>query len=808
MPIDLSSLNPAQRDAVTHKDGPLLVIAGPGSGKTRVITNRIAYLIEHHHVNPWSILAVTFTNKAAGEMRERVAQFTGGDGPTVSTFHSFGARFLRQEHEAAGIDKGFTIFDQNDCRTLVKKICKELGIDKETVTPSEVLNEISKSKNDMVSPEDYLEKAMGFREEHIGAVYTKFRDLLMQNSALDFDDLLLKTVRTLADVESVRERWSSRYQYMLVDEYQDTNHVQYKMVRLLGAHGNVCVTGDPDQSIYSWRGADLRNILDFEHDFEQFPGGVRTVVLGQNYRSTQTIVRAADHLVRFNQERIHKELTTDNDEGTLIRVMLMQNETHEAIRVGETIRDLVNYEGLRYNQVAIFYRTNAQSRALEQAMREAAIPYVLVGAIEFYKRKEILDVFAWLRLIINPQDEIAFARAIGAPKRGVGATSLAKIISHARAFGMNLIEACLAPELLKQLRGKSKTSTRDFGELISELHSMPRAPVADLLSSIVHRSGIEDFLLRDDPLKGSERVENVNELISDAAIFDEQNEGMELGDYLEQVSLMSDTDKWDVNTETVSLMSMHAAKGLEFPAVFITGFEDGLLPHQRSIQLGPDEMEEERRLLYVGITRAQSFLHISLCRTREQFGQAARNAPSRFLTELPQELLNYEDCTGGLFGFGSLRGGQAASTLAQGLKRSAGEDVPFDIPSEKSAADEDDVPFDIPDEDDTAQPDPWEDADTGGGLRFLPGGKTQNLQRFKHQPPQDAPILGGARPEAAPGGMSQATLKVGDKVRHAMFGIGTIMSFTKHAGGTRAKILFQGWGEKNLALEYAKLTKV
>ncbi|MCK6440950.1 MAG: ATP-dependent helicase, partial [Planctomycetes bacterium] len=435
------------------------------------------------------------------------------------------------------------------------------------------------------------------------------------------------------------------------------------------------------------------------------------------------------------------------------------------------VKDLIEHEGIDYNDVAVFYRTNAQSRALEQGLREAGIPYVIVGSVEFYKRKEIVDVLAWLRLLINPTDEQAFGRAIANPGCGVGEASAAKIVAAARARGINLIDAVRDPDVLALLRGKPAAGARAFGEIVGKLAAMPKTPATGIVSQVISLTGYESWIMRDDPARGLERVENVQELVSDAAIFDETNRGATLADYVERVSLINDIDKYDPGKRAVSLMTLHSAKGLEFPAVFIAGVEDGSIPHMRSITGDSGNLEEERRLLYVGITRAKRFLHLTLARHREQFGQSTRNSPSRFLRELPQELLAQEDHTGGLFGVG-----------LGGVKPAAVESLPFDDDVEPAS-----------DDDGAAAPDPWEGADTGPGLRLL------RKEPLPAEPP---------RPEIVPGGMVNADLNVGDRVRHQMFGVGKILSFTPHAGGTRARILFTGWGEKNMALEYARLERI
>jgi len=865
MPVSLDSLNDEQREAVTHAEGPLLVVAGPGSGKTRVITHRIAWLIEQHRVSPWSILAVTFTNKAAGEMRDRVVQLTGSSGVVVSTFHSFGARFLRMEADRLGLKKDFSIYAQSDALSLLRRILKEADVDTQAIKPTMVAHAISANKNAGITPDQALSTAFGSPDLQIAEAYERYQQVLKDNGAFDFDDLLLEPVKYLRSREDLRADWSRRFQWLLVDEYQDTNGVQYELARLLAdQHRNLCVTGDPDQSIYSWRGANIENILGFERDFPE----AKTVVLGKNYRSSAVIVAAADALVQHNAQRIERRLSTDNPEGTQIRVIASPTQDGEAYYVGSLIRDWVGEEGIPLSQIAVFYRTNAQSRALENALRNLDLPYVVIGSVEFYRRKEILDLLAWLRLLVNPYDEVAFERAIMNPRRGIGETSIEKIVAAARKLDIDLVRACEQPEVWNLLRGKSKGALAGLGTLLRELSNMPQAPVAPLLQAVVAETNYEAYLMEVDPVRGAERVENVRELITDARDFDEDpdREGAGLPTYLERLALISDTDKWDKDRQAVSLMTLHSAKGLEFDAVVVTGVEDGLIPHSRAIMNPGDDMEEERRLLYVGITRARQHLALTLARHREAFGNSMRNMPSRFLEEIPAELMVWDDPSGmaGVFA-GGRRGAAVSAAYGKAYPDSGAYPVadPWDDAGEapvrpvgKAAKARD--PWDTDDAEPVVTPtrgksrlpeggdELWEDADTSPGLTRIPGGKskptTRTLWDDEDLPPEsptheDAPPdddlgvrrvlskrlptlpLGGPmpsndqvpppnRPVATPGGMTGGTLSTGDRVRHAMFGVGTVVSLSRGSGGVRAKIRFEGWGEKSLALEYAKLEKV
>ncbi len=763
MDDQIAKLNPAQAKAVLHDKGPLLVLAGPGSGKTRVITTRISYLIKVRGVYARSILALTFTNKAAGEMRERVLRETGANIPVVGTFHSFGASFLRREADAAGISSNFSIYNQSDSRNLIKKICKEQGIDKDSISPQQIQNAISDAKNRALTPEQYQTQALSWQDETTGLIYELYTKRLTENAALDFDDLLLKSVHTLRSNNELRENYQTRFEYLLVDEYQDTNQIQYELTKLLGGgHQNICVTGDPDQSIYSWRGADITNILNFEKDFPE----TTIVVLGHNYRSTKTIVKAADALVRYNHERKHKDLFTDNEEGRPIRILVTQDETHEAIKITEMIRDVIEVEGLSYKDIAIFYRTNAQSRALEQGLREAAIPYCVVGSVEFYQRKEILDLLAWLRLLINPYDEVAFLRAISNPRRGVGSGSSTKIINFARANSLDFINVLALPELLQQIRGKPKKALGPFYQLCKRLQSSLDRPIADIVAELVRDSEYESFLHKEDPLRAFDRIENVNELISDAAQYDQNHPEGDLGTYLEHIALISDVDKWDSEASAVSMLTLHAAKGLEFEAVFITGFEDGFLPHSRAIQGESGDIEEERRLLYVGITRAKQFLNLSLARHRQQFGTQLRNTPSRFLLELPRETFMLEDLSGSNAYLGY---GQSSDFFKE-----AAQD-----------RDTDEVPFDIPDEEDF----------------LLADQDHEQNQMVKLQ-------VRSAFTKEMVTSHGEPAFTRGDRVQHRVFGVGTIQNLHGRGQKKRAKIIFDNWGEKNLALEFAQLKRL
>jgi DNA helicase-2/ATP-dependent DNA helicase PcrA len=847
MPIDLSGLNPAQREAVAHTDGPLLVVAGPGSGKTRVITHRIANLIDEHGVEPWAILAVTFTNKAAAEMRNRVNALTGRENIHVSTFHSFGATFLRREAARLGMRDSFTIYDQREGRSRVAAILDEHSIDAKAFPPAQILAAISAAKNAGKGVDTAEAEARGYREEVIAKVYRGYQESLKQSNALDFDDLLLEPVAALAKHEDLRAQYGRRYRYMLVDEYQDTNRVQYDLARLIaGGHQNLCVTGDPDQSIYSWRGADIRNILEFQKDFPN----ARVVMLGENYRSSGTIVATADALVRANRQRLERPLTTSNEQGPPVAVVLCHDQQHEADQIAGSIADLVKYEGVPEREIAVFYRTNAQSRAIEARLRAGGIPYVVIGSVEFYRRKEIADLLAWLRFLVNPYDESAFIRAVSSPKRGVGDSSIAKFLEAARRAGGSILDAVKSPMARQALPGKARGGLTGFASAVGELEAARAGPVEETIKLLLTVSKYEDWITETEtPETAAERIENIKELVTDAAQWDEDNRGRGLEAYIEHISLINDVDKWDPSRQAVGLMTLHAAKGLEFDAVFIAGVEDGVLPHARVLKGDSDagmpvkqnadfdELEEERRLFYVGITRARRHLTLTLARYREGFGTVSRNMPSRFLAELPREMLALSDHTGsGLLRAGVERGkggvgggatGRAGSTLAGASEDDGAARVPWDDDGEPvvrraAKADAGSVPWDDDGEGSAAGPkadhgrrrmalasddhDPWADADLSPGLLHLPGGKGGSSRAAHEDEPRELP-----RPSGSPGGFGgegKGTLSVGDRVKHGMFGIGTVTGLSKGAGGVRARIFFDGWGEKNLALEYAKLEKV
>ncbi|HOP07612.1 MAG TPA: UvrD-helicase domain-containing protein [candidate division Zixibacteria bacterium] len=634
----LNNLNEAQLQAVTTTEGPLLVVAGAGSGKTRVLTRRLAYILTERKAAPHEILAVTFTNKAAGEMKQRVAELLGGDirSLQVSTFHSFCARLLRSDGQHLGYDSTFTIFDQADALTLLKNCVKELGFSTTQFSPKAQLGKISRAKNKLVLPNDFSTNSNGYFEKITSQLYGMYQSRLRQCNAMDFDDLLVNSVLLLKNHEAVGTKYRDRFKYILVDEYQDTNHVQYLLLKnLVGPHKNICVVGDEDQSIYGWRGADIRNILDFERDFP----GARTIKLEQNYRSTKTILRAASSVIKNNEARKDKTLRTDNADGDKIRHYLVDNAEEEAIRIVDVIDKERDKTPLK--EQAILYRTNAQSRPFEEQLRRRSLPYQIVGGITFYERKEIKDLLAYLKLIANPRDEVSFGRVINYPKRGLGDKSLEAVQERARAHDLSYMMYLLSDSAASEL-GRLWGKLAPFVKLIEQqLTNKDKFPVDHIIQDLVEELGIIDLLKTEDEIQGQTRVENVEALIEGMSDWSRANEGATLEDYLSEISLFTDLDQYSEIEDKVTLMTIHSAKGLEYDTVYLVGLEEGLFPLERSIS-EPMALEEERRLFYVGATRARRSLMISTASSRFRFGEVASTA-SRFVGEMDQSVLDRRD---------------------------------------------------------------------------------------------------------------------------------------------------------------------
>lgn len=638
------TLNEPQREAVLHTDGPLLILAGAGSGKTRVLTHRIAYLIDERGVNPWNILAITFTNKAAEEMRQRVDSLVnfGAESIWVSTFHSACVRILRRFIDRLGYDNRFTIYDTDDQKTLMKEVCRKVDIDTKVYKERNLLAAVSSAKNEMILPDEFELNAGGdFGQLKIAKVYREYEAQLKANNALDFDDLLVKTVQLLETQPDVLEYYQERFRYIMVDEYQDTNTVQFRLVRLLaGKYRNLCVVGDDDQSIYKFRGANIRNILDFEHEFPD----AHVVRLEQNYRSTGNILNAANGVIRNNRNRKEKTLWTDNGDGEKIQLRQFDTAFDEAEYIAEDIKKEVQ-EGASYNDSAVLYRTNAQSRLFEEKFIAMNIPYKIVGGINFYARREIKDLLAYLKTVDNGQDDFAVRRIINVPKRGIGLTTINRIQESADERGIGFYEALLAPELIPGV-GRSVSKLDSFAALIEYFKGQTeKESITDLLREIIEKTGYVESLEAEDKVEAESRIENIDELVNKAAAYEEdcQDRGEEasLSGFLEEVALVADIDSLDEDQDYVVLMTLHSAKGLEFPHVYLAGMEDGLFPSYMTITSDDNEdLEEERRLCYVGITRAEEKLTLTCARRRMVRGETQFNKMSRFIKEIPMELID------------------------------------------------------------------------------------------------------------------------------------------------------------------------
>jgi len=641
----LAELNPAQREAVEIIDGPLLIVAGPGSGKTRVITHRIAYLIKVCGINPHRIMAVTFTNKAAREMAERLEKLLGqtADALTLGTFHAICARILRQEGKAIGLDSKFVIYDEEDQLSLIKQSLQELDLDPKQYTPRAIQSAIKYAKSRLLTPSDYAQQSRNYFEGIVQRVYERYQQSLTQSHGVDFDDLLMRTVQLFNDHPKILSKYQTRYLHILVDEFQDTNVTQYMLIKqLAGKHRNVCVVGDPDQSIYSWRFADLRNILSFEKDYPD----ARVAYLEQNYRSTKTILDVASSIITVNSRRKPKRLWTENEVGVPISVIEAYNEDEEAQFVISEIERLVEQDLVSPGGCAIMYRVNAQSRALEESFMRYGVPYKLVGGTRFYQRREIKDVIAYLRLIQNPSDSISLARIINVPGRGIGQRTLAELSGWAKNQDMPLYAAL---KLMAEKKGPALTpranyALKSFFDLIDELITRSRElSLTGLLDAVLEGTGYKAYILNEED--GEERWENIQELYTVARDYNELSPAEALAAFLEKASLYSDTDELNEKAEATTLITLHQAKGLEFPVVFIVGMEEGLLPHRRSLE-DPEELEEERRLCYVGVTRAQQRVYLLHTYRRSLFGGSSATQRSRFLEDIPPQFITRKGMLG------------------------------------------------------------------------------------------------------------------------------------------------------------------
>jgi DNA helicase-2/ATP-dependent DNA helicase PcrA len=681
----LGGLNPPQREAVVHGEGPMLVLAGAGSGKTRVLTHRIAYLLATGAARPGEILAITFTNKAAAEMRERVGQLVGSSvrAMWVTTFHSSCARMLRADAERLGYSRGFTIYDESDSLRMLKRCLSELGVDPKRYPPRAVKNKISGAKNQLVDAGTYAETQGSLFEEVVAEAFPLYEKRMLEANAMDFDDLLVRTVNALERFEEVRERWRRTFRHVLVDEYQDTNHAQYRLLGLLASeHGNLMVVGDDDQSVYGFRHADIRNILDFEADFPE----AASVKLEQNYRSTQTILSAANAVVEHNRERRAKRLWTEKEGGDPVQLVELTDEHEEARWVAAEIERLGEEHGVARSDVAVFYRTNAMSRVLEDTLVRYELPYQVIGGTKFYERAEIKDAVAYLSLLVNPADQVSFSRIVNSPRRGIGNTSQGRLASYSNTTGLPIWEVMERAEDVPGLSAAAIKAVSRFYETMEGLRARAdSAPVAAVLESVLNESGYLEALAAERTVEAEGRAENLEELVGVAAEFDinreREGEGASLApleEFLQQVSLVSDQDSIQADEQLVTLMTLHNAKGLEYDAVFVVGCEDGAFPHMRALEEGSEE--EERRLCYVAITRARERLYMTWARERRLFGRAEHNLPSRFIDELPAELTerHQKSVAGGGMSWNSPSPGvEAAQPLDPGpaLEMQTGDDV-------------------------------------------------------------------------------------------------------------------------------------
>ncbi|MEC0258412.1 DNA helicase PcrA [Paenibacillus lautus] len=763
-------LNPQQRQAVEATDGPLLIMAGAGSGKTRVLTHRIAYLIATRKAAPWSILAITFTNKAAREMQERVSKLVGREGQDiwVSTFHSMCVRILRKDIERIGFTSNFSILDSTDQLSVIRNVMKQHNIDPKKFEPKAIQAAMSAAKNELISPQQYEQKAGDYFESLVAKVYTEYQKRLKSNNSLDFDDLIMTTIQLFKEVPEVLDFYQRKFQYVHVDEYQDTNRAQYMLCRMLAdSHHRICVVGDSDQSIYRWRGADITNILNFEQDYPE----ARTILLEQNYRSTANILNAANNVIGLNTGRKPKNLWTEQGEGPKIKVFRGDTEHDEGYFVTSEISKNIK-DGKSYQDHAILYRTNAQSRVIEEILIKSDIPYQIVGGIKFYDRKEIKDMLAYLRLISNPDDDISLTRIINVPKRSIGDTTVAKLAAAAAERGISIFRVL---EIVDDLgfAGRTRNALVGFYDMIAALSRMVEfLSVTELTEKILEMSEYRLELQNENTIESRSRLENIDEFLSVTQEFEKNNEDKSLISFLTDLALIADIDSMNDDEEdrddAVVLMTMHSAKGLEFPVVFIIGMEEGVFPHSRAF-MDNEELEEERRLAYVGITRAEKQLFLSCARMRTLFGRTTANPPSRFLEEIPEELKEDTQMAHDRYRRGS--GGNVGGSYAG---RGFG----------------------------------------GGGGSNFGGGRSVDLSLSGSTASAQATQKGrvtmttgaASRPAAASG---SGEFKAGDKVAHVKWGTGTIVAVKGSGNDMELQIAFPApVGVKRLLAGFAPITKV
>ncbi|MDG5785946.1 DNA helicase PcrA [Evansella sp. AB-P1] len=754
----LQGLNKEQQEAVKHGDGPLLIMAGAGSGKTRVLTHRIAYLIGEKGVPHWSILAITFTNKAAREMKERVARIVGGASNEIwiSTFHSMCVRILRRDIDRIGVNRNFTILDGSDQLTVVKRILKELNIDTKRFEPRAILGTISSAKNELKTPKDYEKTAAGPYEKTVLQVYEAYQKELKKNDALDFDDLIMTTIKLFKQVPEVLEYYQRRFRYVMVDEYQDTNRAQYVLVKMMAErHHNICVVGDSDQSIYRWRGADIENILSFEKDYPN----VTAIMLEQNYRSTKKILRAANEVIENNMNRKPKKLWTENDDGENITYYEADSEHGESHFVVGKIKEYTDSGAFKPSEIAVLYRTNAQSRVIEEMFVKSNLPYTIVGGTKFYDRKEIKDLLAYLRLVTNPNDDISFRRIINVPRRGIGATTLAKVEDYAAKNDLSIFQAINEVRHIGLSARFEKTLTEFAHQLNGWVQMQDYLSVTELVEELLEKTGYREMLKNEKSLEAEGRLENINEFLSVTKEFEESSEDKTLIAFLTDLALIADIDKVGADEEEekqdqVLLMTLHSAKGLEFPLVFLIGLEEGVFPHSRSL-MEEAEMEEERRLAYVGITRAEKQLFLSRAKMRTLYGRTNMNPPSRFLREIPEELLD-------------------------GMNQSKEESMPAWMRSSHRTG-------------------------MGGGASFGGSMNDRSSRSTTSGQPSRTPVK--QRSNTTITGGQSFDWAVGDKASHKKWGIGTVVSMKGDGENIELDIAFPEVGIKRLFAKFAPITK-
>ncbi len=799
-------LNPEQIRAVKHDEGPLLVLAGAGSGKTRVLTQRIAYLIREKKVSPYNILAITFTNKAANEMKQRVAGQLGRDVRDlwISTFHSACVRILRRHADLIGYSPGFVIYDDADQQTLIKQCMKELDISDKKYSPRIFSAAISDAKNKLIGPEEYQRGAADFQQRQNSSVYNIYQRKIKQNNALDFDDLILETVHLFRTQPDILDLYREKFRYILVDEYQDTNHAQYVLVNLLAKkHRNICVVGDPDQSIYRFRGADIDNILNFEQDYPD----AEVITLQQNYRSTRAILQAANSVISNNEMRKDKKLNTENDEGELITHYTGADEYGESRFVANEISRLSREKGYVWSQFAVLYRTHAQSRVLEEALLQSGIPYRIVGGLKFYDRKEIKDLLAYLRVISNPADNISLQRIINVPRRGIGDATLQLLNDFTADQQISLWQCLQQVQWIEGLSTRAVNQLQRFSAVITDLQQDKlMLSCTDLVKQVLARSGYQNMLEQEQSVEAQTRLENIKEFMSVTQLYDEQSEHPDLDEFLAEISLVTDLDKNSDNQENdgtdkdldnaVVLMSLHSAKGLEFPVVFLTGMEERIFPHSRSL-LDQNELEEERRLCYVGITRAQRKLYITNVRKRFLYGTANYNEVSRFIEEIPGDLLEKVDDSDQLSDSSAPSYADALNDLGRGFSgygtlRRNNRNYYSDHNNVSTPDDHEteyiNGSFGVSKRENKKNTDRKISASSGENVR--PAGK--------HAPSMPVPKKNN----------QTADLMLGDKVRHSKYGEGVVVAVKGSGEDAEVKVAFPAAGIKRFLVQYAALGKI